>query len=331
MKAGLKKVCIAVFLAAVAAAAVAVHLVLPPKRDFVIPQPLVCVIGIKEYDDSTKDLITGYNHYLLGEYALARNTQKHIRLAEADETPQRLISEGIADIVVVPMEDAGSIAEDVFRSCPMDSMTFWLTSSRKLAADISEWFGEYSRSEAHDLALERFTSTFNPFLRRSRRDFLSPYDDIIKQYSSMIDWDWRLLSALVYQESHFRINAVSRRGALGLMQMMPRTAHGLGFHDLLDPESSIYAGVTYLKRISRYFKDIPDQQERLKFILAAYNAGESRIRECIRFAKQKGLEGTTWEEIVGIIPEMEDFKGTETIKHVDGVLDTYAAFCRICP
>lgn len=83
--------------------------------------------------------------------------------------------------------------------------------------------------------------------------------------------DPRLVHALVQVESDFDPQAVSRRGALGLMQLMPETARRLDVSDPFDPEENVRAGVRELSRlIDRYAGDLPRA-------LAAYNAGEGAV------------------------------------------------------
>ena len=65
-------------------------------------------------------------------------------------------------------------------------------------------------------------------------DRVSPYDELIKKYAKELGWDWRMLAAVVYQESKFSINSVSHRGAVGLMQVMPQTGLYYGVEDLTD-------------------------------------------------------------------------------------------------
>jgi membrane-bound lytic murein transglycosylase F len=77
---------------------------------------------------------------------------------------------------------------------------------------------------------------------------ISKYDDIIKKYATTLEWDWRLLTAQIYKESKFNPNTRSWRGALGLMQVMPRTANSYGIrpNELVNPEKNIIAGTKHL-------------------------------------------------------------------------------------
>jgi len=123
---------------------------------------------------------------------------------------------------------------------------------------------------------------------------LSPYDDIVKQKSSKYGFDWRLIISQMYQESRFNPKAKSHAGALGLMQVLPRTAKELGINDLTHPVQSIDAGVQYMNWTrDRFSEDMPTQ-ERLFFALAAYNAGYGHVKDAQRLAKQLKLNPNKW-------------------------------------
>ena len=168
---------------------------------------------------------------------------------------------------------------------------------------------------------------------------------MFKKYSAQLGWDWRMLAAVVYQESKFSINSVSHRGAKGLMQVMPHTGKCYGVTDLTDPEQNLLAGVSHLKRLQNlYIGSGMDKNELIKFTLAAYNAGEGRISDCRKFAESKGEDKNSWAAIVDIIPLMREdsileeecvklgkFQGHETIAYIDNVMALYDAFCQICP
>jgi membrane-bound lytic murein transglycosylase F len=111
----------------------------------------------------------------------------------------------------------------------------------------------------------------------------------------MYEFDWRLVTAQMYQESRFDAGARSWVGALGLMQVMPRTAREVGVGDVRKPEQGIHAGVKVLSRYSAMFQD-PEigESDRLRFALAAYNCGPGHVADGRRLAADLKLDPTRW-------------------------------------
>ena len=94
---------------------------------------------------------------------------------------------------------------------------------------------------------------------------------LIYHQSKKYDIDESLVKAVIYTESYFNPNATSHKGASGLMQLMPATAEKYGVNDLYNPRQNIIAGIKHLKYLlSRY-------PYKLKFAIAAYNAGENAV------------------------------------------------------
>jgi membrane-bound lytic murein transglycosylase F len=127
---------------------------------------------------------------------------------------------------------------------------------------------------------------------------LSRYDEIIQANAKILGWDWRLLASVVYQESKFMPDGESWAGARGLMQLMPSTAKRFGASDPNDPTQSIKAGVNYLKYLEKYWmRRIANDQERLRFVLASYNAGLAHILDARKLCRKYGKDQTRWEDV----------------------------------
>lgn len=97
------------------------------------------------------------------------------------------------------------------------------------------------------------------------------YDDLITYYSDIYDLDPMLVKAIIKVESNFNSGAVSSKGAVGLMQLMPGTASDMGVRNSLSPTQNIGGGTRYLRRLMDMFN------EDLDLSLAGYNAGENAV------------------------------------------------------
>ena len=111
----------------------------------------------------------------------------------------------------------------------------------------------------------------------SNKEFTcNDYDHIIKQYCQLYDVDEDLVKIVIKKESEFNPRAVSRSGAIGLMQLMPETARSLGVKDPFNPRENIRGGVKYLNYLFKVFG------EDLELVLAAYHAGPGLVRRLNR-------------------------------------------------
>ncbi len=99
------------------------------------------------------------------------------------------------------------------------------------------------------------------------------FHDIINEKAAMYDIDPSLIKAVIKAESNWDCRAVSRKGAMGLMQLMPSTAVEMNVRDPFDPEENIEGGVKYLKHLLERFKGD------LILALAAYNAGPTTVEK----------------------------------------------------
>ena len=125
-------------------------------------------------------------------------------------------------------------------------------------------------------------------------DQLSPYDDLVRKYAEVYSFDWRLIVAQMYQESRFNPQAISFKGAEGLMQMMPSTAQDIGARNLDNPANSIQAGVKYLSMLRDQFENDLLLEDRTWFTLASYNAGFGRVKRARELASEMGLDPNRW-------------------------------------
>lgn len=123
---------------------------------------------------------------------------------------------------------------------------------------------------------------------------LSPHDSLIRMYADSIGWDWRLVAAVIRQESQFRSQAVSPGGTVGLMQIQ---SSRYSRQTLLDPEQNIRIGTRYLQTLEQMFS-AASALDTLKFTLAAYNMGDEKMRKLRADATARGLDAEQWDQVL---------------------------------
>jgi membrane-bound lytic murein transglycosylase MltF len=314
------------------------------NEDAFAGKEIVCVIDLCDDMYSQHGLEAGLNYQLAERFADDNRCEVKIINAGKKENWLDSLKQGKADIVIMHNQD--SLDEGILLSHNMDENTVWGISDDKYLEQVNLWISHMTSHEEYSKIKAKYSRVYNPIKRAENgvvSNTLSPYDSIIKKYAAELGWDWRMLAAVIYQESKFSINSTSHRGATGLMQVMPRTAEYYGVSDLLDPEENIKAGTSHLKRLQKMFSKYDlTHEELIKFTLAAYNAGEGRISDCRNLAAAKGFDNSRWDEIVKVIPMMREdsvledesvklgkFQGHETIDYIDNVLAHYHAICQI--
>ncbi len=180
--------------------------------------------------------------------------------------------------------------------------------SPELLKSVNAWITQFKRKPHFNIVYKKYFKNRSAYYRRVQSPFysknggnISQYDDLIKQYANDLNWDWRLLASMIYQESRFNPEAISWMGARGLMQVMPETAELFGYTASLErPETNLKAGITYIKFLKRLWKNIPDSTERQKFILASYNVGQGHVMDARRLARKHGKNPDIWTDNVEI-------------------------------
>ncbi len=174
-----------------------------------------------------------------------------------------------------------------------------------LLKDVNSWLETFKTTKRYQAIYSKYFNHNNAMKYRDS-DFLaheggkiSIYDDDIKRYSESIDWDWRLLASMIYQESRFNPDVRSWAGAYGLMQLMPQTAARFGVDSTSTPNDNIRAGVKFIGWLNEQFEDVvPEKSERIKFILASYNVGYGHVRDAMRLAEKYKKDPLKWDENV---------------------------------
>lgn len=171
---------------------------------------------------------------------------------------------------------------------------------------LNDWIDQMRKTNEYYVIYDKYFRSTRQSRRRVNSEFfssgdgrISPYDSLIKVGASKLNWDWRLLAAQINKESRFDPYTTSWAGAVGLMQIMPKTGKRFGADNLLDPAQSIAAGSNYLAWLNEFWKpQVPDSLQRVKFILGSYNVGQGHVMDAVRLAQKYGKDPTIWDDHV---------------------------------
>lgn len=179
------------------------------------------------------------------------------------------------------------------------------SASNKLKAAANDWLKQIKKETDYYVIYNKYFKNKRSFRKRVQSEFyslnenkISKYDELIKTHARKINWNWRLLASLVYQESRFRPGASSWAGAKGLMQIMPATARELHVTNRADPKQSVEGGTKYLKQIWKKLDGIKDSIQRIKFTIASYNCGFYHVKDARKLAEINDLNPNKWDENV---------------------------------
>ena len=167
----------------------------------------------------------------------------------------------------------------------------------------------------------------NPLAPTDQAKF-SRYVPLFRKYGAQYGFDWMLLAAIAYQESEMSHNRRSHSGAVGLMQVLPSTSNDINvdIQDIADPENNVHAGAKYLALLRDVYFTEPDlrPRDRIRFILAAYNAGPTRIQQCRHLAEKLGYDPNRWFQNTEIAAMR--LIGSETVRYVSNIKKYYLAY-----
>jgi len=267
-----------------------------------------------------------------------------IMKVDAGEIPYTVADENIALINKTYYPDI-----DVHTPLSFPQRLAWAVrkTSPDLLKAVNQWIRKMKSGSDYYAIYNKYYKNSHAFKKRMKSDYfsmtsdrISEYDDLIKTKADIIDWDWRLLSSLVYQESEFDPVVRSWAGAVGLMQLIPKTGKMFGASDLLDPEENIDAGAKYLKWLDKYWKEIEDPDDRLHFILASYNVGHEHVQDARRLAEKFDKDPDRWMDNIEYCLMQKSKKkyfndpvvrygycrGKETVKYVKEILFRYSQY-----
>ncbi len=159
---------------------------------------------------------------------------------------------------------------------------------------------------------------------------ISPYDNVFKTVCSEYGNDWRLMCAMAYHESRFKPDAVSPRGAQGMMQIMPRNAtyFNVELENLTDVKTNIMVANLLFNDFDKMLK-IPastPEKDRISLILACYNGGIGYVFNACSLARRNNENPNSWSVVSKYLKEMKcpEYASEHGVRHFSGVRQTMA-------
>ncbi len=222
--------------------------------------------------------------------------------------------------------------------------------SPKLRKAVNRWLAQIKEKPTFNVLYSKYHLNKRFSSQRFQSEFfsltgdkISPFDSLIKVHAATLNWDWRLLASQIYQESQFNPRATSWAGARGLLQLMPQTARQFGAKKRTDPEQNLTAGAKYLAWLFELWAEIPDSLERIKFVLASYNAGQGHVQDAQRLAEKYGKDPHRWDGHVAefmLKKSQEKYfndevvrfgycRGEEPVNYVTEILDRYRHYQKL--
>lgn len=154
---------------------------------------------------------------------------------------------------------------------------------------------------------------------------LSRYAELMQRNAGRIGMDWRLLAAIIFQESQFNEGAESVKSAKGLMQIRDVTAehYGVDPEFLFDPDTNVFVGTKLLGDLLRSFREEGlDSTNVVRFALASYNSGGGALAKRRAEAVEAGLDPNDWESVAEIYRRTSNI----TPAYITAIEETYACY-----
>ncbi|MFT3712781.1 MAG: transporter substrate-binding domain-containing protein [Archangium sp.] len=274
------------------------------------PEDLEVEDLLADVDDGVIDLTVADSHFFEAEALFRKNLEAPLALSGTSEVP---------------------IAFATRKENPL------------LAAALDAWVKKVYRGMEYNVLKKHCFENKGALteareLSTAKTGSLSPYDPLIKKYSTQYGFDWRLMSAQAWRESRFDPKAKSFAGALGLFQVMPATGKELGFTKLQDAEQGTHAGIKYMNQLVQRLEPSLPLDERVRFALAGYNAGFGRVQDARRLAKELSLDPNVWsgnvEKAMGLMARPQYARRVRTgfcrcqepvdyVKHIENKYDSF--------
>lgn len=250
--------------------------------------------------------------------SLARNDQKvEFEVVNNADTNDLLRKVSTGEILFTMADSVElSLAQRIY---PDIALAFELTEDQPISwymrksddeslyALMIEFFGLLKQSGDLAALEEKYIGHIGTFDYVDTRAFIRALHSKLPQWTPLFqqhskEFDWRLIAALAYQESHWNPKAKSPTGVRGMMMLTLPTAKSVGVTNRLDPEQSVQGGVEYLRQIVERVPDSISAHEKIWFALASYNIGFGHMMDARRLTRSQGGDPNAWADVKDRLP-----------------------------
>jgi membrane-bound lytic murein transglycosylase F len=254
---------------------------------------------------------------------LKKLQQKYPKLEwqeSTSETPESLLVKVWEKDLELTIADSNIIAvvrqfypdlHVAFSLPPADRLAwmFQLSNDTSLVDEANKFLKKYKKSGELERLLDRYYGPSSKFNYVNTKTFIDQinhllpvYEDMFRRAAAKSGFDWRLLAAQAYQESHWNAEAVSPTGVRGIMMLTRATAKRLDVDDRRNPEQSINGGAMYLKLLYDGLPERIKDPDRLWLALAAYNVGLGHLEDARILTQKAGKDPDNWLDVQDHLP-----------------------------
>lgn len=298
--------------------------------------PIFSVVNDSHFENTLDSLKSTYTEF---RYYVDNNADVNDLL--------KLVSQGelkftMADSVEISLSQR--IYPDIATAFEMteDQPISWFmrrSDDESLYAMMIEFFGNLKQSGSLASLEEKYIGHIGTFDYVDTRAFIRALDSRLPKWMPLFqkyseEFDWRLIAALAYQESHWNPNAKSPTGVRGMMMLTLPTARSVDVTNRLNPEQSVRGGVEYLRRMMERIPDSIPDHEKIWFALASYNVGYGHMMDARRLTKLQGGSPDAWADVKDRLPQLRQKKyftqtrygyarGDEALSYVENIRRYY--------
>lgn len=293
----------------------------------------------------------GLQYALAEDFASSEGLKVRMEIAKDTTELLQMVSEGKVDLLALPVSNKllakKSLVAAGARNDKANMSWAVKSSAKELIASLDDWYTNNKEAEIVQAEKVRMKEVHQVKKRvqavylSKERGIISVYDHLFKTASVTTGWDWKLIAAQSFQESGFDPNARSWAGAQGLMQLMPKTAAGLGLapEEVHNPRRNVEGAAKLIRQLTDQLSDIRDGNERIKFVLASYNGGLGHVRDAMALTRKYGKNPQQWDDVAPYILGLQRPQyyrdpvvkygymiGNETAGYVQSVLNRWRSY-----